>query len=164
MRSRWMCARSEAVGLETARVAIVVDEAVEEAAAEVDIAGLLGWLDEVLATDFAGRGSLTLSLQGDAGIADLNRRFRGKQGATDVLSFPGDPADPEPYLGDIAVSLETAARQAEREGHSLAAEVRLLALHGTLHCLGFDHEVDDGEMVGEELALRRRWLGEGDDA
>lgn len=153
-----MCAPSEAVGLETARVAIVVDEDVEQAAAEADLAGLLGWLEEVLATDFADHGSLTLRLQTDAGIADLNRRFRDKRGATDVLSFPGDPADPEPHLGDIAVSLETAAGQAEEVGHSLATEVRLLALHGILHCLGFDHEVDDGEMVHEELGLRRRWL------
>lgn len=87
---------------------------------------------------------LTLLLTGDRRIQQLNRDFRHMDEPTDVLSFPaGDSlpegAEPMPYLGDIAVSVPYAARQATAGGHSLAAELQLLAIHGVLHLLGHDH-------------------------
>ena len=82
----------------------------------------------------------------------LNRRFRKKNKATDVLSFPsGAPG----AAGDIAISLEIAAANAVELGHGLATEVKILILHGMLHLAGFDHEIDDGEMLAREVSLRR---------
>ncbi len=103
-------------------------------------------------------GSVSVLLTSDAELKRLNRSFRGKNKATDVLSFPADPIPGLPaghaHAGDLAISLDTAARQAEQFGHTLAIEVRVLLLHGLLHLAGFDHEVDRGEMAGEELRLR----------
>jgi probable rRNA maturation factor len=106
-------------------------------------------------------GEVYVLLADDATLRRLNRTFRGKDKATDVLSFPAGPTtvffgDPEgPGLaGDLAISLETAARQAKRFGHSLKDEVRVLLLHGTLHLAGFDHETDAGEMAAREAELR----------
>jgi len=82
----------------------------------------------------------------------LNRAFRGKDYATDVLSFP---VDSESFLGDIAIAAGVAARQAEEAGHSVATELRILALHGLLHLLGYDHEHDRGEMERAEARLRK---------
>lgn len=156
----WMCALSSPTDLTSLRVAILVDDDAAGLAGEVALAGFLNWLDALLTDEFAEAGPLTVRLQMDAGIADLNQRFRDTPGATDVLSFAGEATGPEPHLGDVAISLEAAARQAAGERHSLDEEVRLLALHGVLHCLGYDHETDDGEMLVTELALRRRWLRE----
>ena len=89
----------------------------------------------------------------DAELRRLNRTFRGKDVETDVLSFPSEMED---YAGDIAISADVAARNARRLGHSLAAEIRLLALHGVLHLAGFDHETDGGEMERKEMELRRK--------
>jgi probable rRNA maturation factor len=87
-------------------------------------------------------------------MRSLNRRFRGKNKATDVLSFPSRaPA----IAGDIAISLEIAARNANALGHDLATEVKVLILHGMLHLAGFDHESDDGEMRTRETSLRQRF-------
>ena len=106
----------------------------------------------------------------------LNRRFRGVNKATDVLSFPADAGskktrptktkrvrsyvgrvllDP-PLLGEIVIARGVAARQARALGHPLGTELRVLALHGLLHLLGYDHEVDKGEMARVETRLRRR--------
>ena len=93
-------------------------------------------------------------LAGDATLRRLNRQFRGKNEATDVLSFPAADARLG-VAGDLAISLETAARQATRFGHSLRDEVRVLLLHGVLHLAGFDHEKDAGEMAAREAELRR---------
>ena len=102
-------------------------------------------------------GEVHVLLADDATLKRLNRTFRGKNKATDVLSFPaaemGDAGGG--IAGDLAISLETAARQAMRFGHSLRDEVRVLLLHGTLHLAGFDHEVDSGEMAIREAELRR---------
>ncbi len=92
---------------------------------------------------------LTLVLLEDAAIAERNAADRGVDGPTDVLSYPTrEPDDvgfPEvPHLGDILISLETAARQAEEHGHSLEAEVVVLAAHGLVHLLGHDHQDDAG--------------------
>lgn len=85
---------------------------------------------------------LTLVLTSDAQVQKLNRRFRGENLPTDVLSFPEDENDPENgqrYLGDVVISLPRARAQAETGGHSLQAELQLLAVHGVLHLLGHDH-------------------------
>jgi probable rRNA maturation factor len=108
-------------------------------------------------------GEVHVLLADDATLKRLNKTFRGKNKATDVLSFPagpstvffGEPDAPE-FAGDLAISLETAARQAARFEHTLADEVRILLLHGLLHLAGFDHETDSGEMAAREAELRDR--------
>ena len=89
--------------------------------------------------------SLSLLLTGDEAVRDLNRTFRGKDKATNVLSFPA-PAPPGGLsprpLGDIALAFETVAREAESEGKTLADHARHLIVHGTLHLLGYDHGTD----------------------
>lgn len=94
----------------------------------------------------------------DATIRSLNRRYRARDAATDVLAFPSRTAQPEgpPYLGDVAISLETAARQARTAGVTLARELQQLLLHGVLHLCGYDHETDAGEMRALEARLRRQ--------
>jgi probable rRNA maturation factor len=82
----------------------------------------------------------------------LNRAYRRADRVTDVLSFPGEGT----ALGDIAIATGVARRQARAHGHDAAVEVRLLALHGLLHLLGYDHEADRGEMARVEDRLRRR--------
>ncbi|HYE66453.1 MAG TPA: rRNA maturation RNase YbeY, partial [Pyrinomonadaceae bacterium] len=96
----------------------------------------------------------------DRAIRDLNRRFRGREGATDVLSFPTERAEfersSEADLGDVVVSVERAAAQAAEHGLDLETEIAQLILHGLLHLCGYDHETDQGEMNRLELRLRRR--------
>ena len=102
-------------------------------------------------------GSIAALLTGDEEIRRLNREFRGKDKATDVLSFPpGEQAGRVRVAGDLAISIETASREAERLGHSLDIELRVLLLHGTLHLAGYDHETDSGEMARKENALRKK--------
>jgi probable rRNA maturation factor len=89
----------------------------------------------------------------------LNQRFRGADKATDVLSFPSPPAirgKARRMAGELAVSAEIARENAERLGHSVANEVKILVLHGMLHLAGFDHERDHGEMARKESRLRRQ--------
>lgn len=86
-------------------------------------------------------------------MRELNRRFRRKNKATDVLSFP--PASPE-LEGDIAISAEIAARNAAALGHSTETELKILILHGLLHLAGYDHEKDTGEMHAREATLRQQ--------
>ena len=96
----------------------------------------------------------------DATIRDLNRRFRGKDEATDVLSFPAEPLKntkaAERVAGDVAIGVETARRQAAEQGHALATEIKVLILHGLLHLAGYDHETDAGKMQRRERQLRAR--------
>jgi probable rRNA maturation factor len=134
---------------------------------------------------------VTICLVNDPAMARLNRTFRGKQGSTDVLSFPAmtGPAMTGPamtgrlkrtsrksslhnvsasnhrrngilggdsYVGDIAISIEMARRNARRSSHALAAELRILILHGMIHLAGYDHESDQGQMDKFERRLRRR--------
>ncbi|HEU4982653.1 MAG TPA: rRNA maturation RNase YbeY [Acidobacteriaceae bacterium] len=102
-------------------------------------------------------GSVSVLLTGDAEIQRLNREFRGKNKPTDVLSFPsGENAGRARTAGDLALSVETAEREAQRLGHSLNLELKVLLLHGTLHLAGYDHEADSGEMARKEEALRRK--------
>jgi len=101
------------------------------------------------------RGEVAVLLTTDRGIRGLNRRFRKQNKATDVLSFPA--ADHGAGIaGDLAISIETAARQAAEHGHSLSVELRVLMLHGLLHLKGFDHESDDGKMARREARLRAK--------
>jgi len=103
-------------------------------------------------------GEVSLVITGDKAVRALNARYRGKDRPTDVLSFPGPGAPHERDLGDIIVSLDTAARNARSQGRTLSAELDVLALHGFLHLLGYDHETDNGEMDRLEARLRRRLL------
>lgn len=93
---------------------------------------------------------------GDEQMRDLNRRYRGLDAPTDVLSFADGDILPSGsrLLGQIVISLDSARRQAEELGHDELAELAELALHGTLHLLGYDHDGDDGEMASLELDLR----------
>jgi probable rRNA maturation factor len=126
--------------------------------------------------------AVTVCLVSDAAIAQWNETYRGKRGATDVLSFPmngnglkrrkqmrqqkqekGSPwpgavpfaSSVSPYLGDICIAPETARRNARRFGRTLPEELRILILHGVLHLLGYDHETDHGEMDRLERRVRR---------
>ena len=111
---------------------------------------------------FATQAQRALALRGDVNVCitssnkmrSLNRRFRGKNKATDVLSFPSQTPG---VAGDIAISLEIAARNANALGHDLATEVKILILHGMLHLAGYDHEIDDGEMQEREATLRQKF-------
>jgi probable rRNA maturation factor len=101
------------------------------------------------------RGEVSVLLTGDEQIRRLNRQFRGKNKATDVLSFPAEPG-PEKMAGDLAISVATARKQGTACGHSLGTEIKVLILHGLLHLAGYDHETDDGEMARREQKLRAR--------
>ena len=90
-------------------------------------------------------------------MKELNKLFRGKDDTTDVLSFPHDPDEYDPdneSLGDIVISVEQAAKQAEENRLTLELEIKQLILHGVLHLCGYDHETDNGEMNARELELR----------
>ena len=101
-------------------------------------------------------GDVDVLLAGDRTLRRLNRQFRGKDKATDVLSFPAAAEFSDGHAGDLAISLETAKQQAEEHGHTLRDEVRVLLLHGMLHLAGMDHEVDAGEMAAREAQLRAK--------
>jgi probable rRNA maturation factor len=132
--------------------------------------GLAAWLRRVAPR--RARGEVTVALVSDRRMRTLNRSFRGVDRTTDVLSFPafapvspatrstraaaGGPAAGPAVLGDIVIATGVAARQARAAGHALGTELRVLALHGLLHLLGFDHERDDGVMARTEQRLRRR--------
>jgi probable rRNA maturation factor len=102
------------------------------------------------------RGQVTVLLTSDASIRRLNRQFRGKNKATDVLSFPADTSVQNQEKGDLAISVPTARRQAIEQGHTLATEIKVLILHGLLHLAGYDHETDQGQMARRERLLRSR--------
>ena len=108
--------------------------------------------------DFPPEG-VTVQLISDGAMARLNQTFRKKRGPTDVLSFPAKRARAKTragYVGDIAISPETARRNARQFSRSLPAEMRILILHGMIHLAGFDHETDHGQMDRLERRLRRR--------
>jgi probable rRNA maturation factor len=113
--------------------------------------GLASWLAS--SAPSRARGAVTVAIVSDARVRALNRQYRRKDEATDVLSFPSGEHG---YLGDVVIAAGVAARQAREAGHALATELRVLALHGLLHLLGYDHERDDGRMARLERRLRRR--------
>jgi probable rRNA maturation factor len=104
------------------------------------------------ATGLAGEVSVLLT--GDEEIRALNRKYRQKDKATDVLSFPAAEMA-EGVAGDLVISLETALMQAEERGHTLEMEIKVLLLHGLLHLAGYDHESDNATMHRKEARLRR---------
>jgi probable rRNA maturation factor len=141
--------------------------------------GLANWLRGVAPA--RARGLVTIALVSDDTMRRMNRRYLGKNRPTDVLSFPSWPAGARDAkagrsagrgahvpgasaggpvqwrrLGDIAIATGVALRQARDAGHSYAEELRVLALHGLLHLLGYDHDSDRGEMARLEARLRRR--------
>lgn len=112
------------------------------------------------ASEAAGlAGQVSVLLTGDRQMRRLNREFRRKDYSTDVLSFPAAATvDGQAEIaGDLAISVDTAARQAGEFGHPLATELQILVLHGVLHLGGYDHEADRGQMARKESALRRRF-------
>ncbi len=118
---------------------------------------LEGWLERVVrGADLDG--SLTARLATDEEVRRWNRELRGRDAATDVLSFPGEATVEGPEIGDVLVALPVARRQAAEAGHALERELQELLLHGLLHCLGYDHEEDAGEMEALELQWRERWI------
>jgi probable rRNA maturation factor len=102
------------------------------------------------------KGQVNVLFTTDTAIRRLNRQFRGKNKATDVLSFPAEGIGAEEIAGDLAISVPTALRQATEQGHSLSTEAKVLMLHGLLHLAGYDHEADSGQMARRERLLRTR--------
>jgi len=124
--------------------------------------GLGKWLTGVAPSRV--RGELAVALVSDRQIRQLNHRYRHTDTPTDVLSFVADAGQEPQRLGDIAIATGVARRQARVMGHSYATELRVLALHGLLHLLGYDHDdpADRGRMARAEARLRRAGgLGEG---
>jgi probable rRNA maturation factor len=101
------------------------------------------------------RGVVNVLITGNRELQALNRRFRGNDSPTDVLSFTPMPGFVNCLAGDIAVSAEIAVQNARRFGHPPAKEIKILVLHGVLHLAGYDHESDHGEMARKEARLRR---------
>ena len=113
--------------------------------------GLATWLHSVAPA--RTRGAVTVAIVPDSRVRRLNRVYRRKDAPTDVLSFSSEEAG---CLGDIVIAAGVARRQARAADHSLRTELRVLALHGLLHLLGYDHDRDDGRMARLEARLRRR--------
>lgn len=106
--------------------------------------------------EVSGR-EFSVAFVSDRRMRELNKLFRNKNDTTDVLSFPHEPDEFDPdkdNLGDIVISVEQAAKQAEENGLTLELEIKQLILHGLLHLCGYDHETDSGEMNARELELR----------
>src|SRR5690348_4662271 len=124
-------------------------------------------LDSTIFTDFSNSlaevvdevndKEFSVAFISDRRMKELNSFFRGRDLTTDVLSFPHEPDEFDTdtsNLGDIVISVEQAARQAEENGFTLENEIKQLILHGLLHLCGYDHETDNGEMNARELELR----------
>jgi probable rRNA maturation factor len=122
--------------------------------------GLGRWLTRI--APLKARGIVTVALVSEGKIRELNRRYRRHNSVTDVLSFPAHEGArrgrvrSDAWLGDIVISRAVAKRQARAAGHSPETEVRVLALHGLLHLLGYDHARDGGRMRRAEMRLRRK--------
>ena len=122
----------------------------------VDSQRLIGIADATVAAAGHSGREVSVTITNDRRLHELNRRYRGKNKPTDVLSFPYD--EPEGPIGDVVISVDRAAAQALEKGHGLQRELEILVLHGSLHVCGFDHETDNGEMDRIEQRLRRRLL------
>ena len=145
----------------------------DERGRPVRATGLVAWLRRIAPA--TARGTVSIALVSDSRMRALNREYRNKDYPTDVLSFSAPDSPPRtrrpqrkknsaasasaavtPHLGDIAIARGAARRQAREAGHSELDELRLLALHGLLHLLGYDHERDGGRMRRVEARLRRK--------
>jgi probable rRNA maturation factor len=133
----------------------------DERGRRVSAFGLTRWLAQVAPA--RTRGTVSIALVSDARSRALNKRYRRVDRPTDVLSFPAfargqgpNPESPIPnlLLGDIVIARGMASRQAREAGHSELTELRVLALHGLLHLLGYDHARDHGRMRRLERRLR----------
>lgn len=135
--------------------------------AEAGSRRLRPWLQRLLAALVPRplQEGLTFALRfvGDREMRRTNRQFRGLDKTTDVLSFPGERGQEGRHLGDVLISVPRARHQALEAGHPVQRELKILALHGVLHCMGYDHEKDDGEMERLEKRLRRAFLSDDDD-
>jgi probable rRNA maturation factor len=135
---------------------------VDERGRPVSAPGLAAWLRRVAPS--RARGVVSVALVSDQRVRALNRTYRRKDYATDVLSFCEPSAlgfqpsalSPQPFLGEIVIARGVARRQAREARHSEQTELRVLALHGLLHLLGYDHERDNGRMRRMERRLRRK--------
>ncbi len=131
--------------------------------------GLAAWLVKIAPA--SARGELCVALVSDRRMRALNRQFRGKDAVTDVLSFPAQDRSVSSvpssarratadrsvaFLGDIVIADGVAKRQAKAAGHGIQTEIRVLALHGLLHLMGYDHDGDDGKMARAEARLRKK--------
>ena len=116
------------------------------------------WLHGVIRELAPEASAVGVRFVDDEEMAQVNQRFRNRREPTDVLSFPGEASEQDGYVGDIVISVPTARRQAEERGYGVEREIHLLMLHGVLHCLGWDHETDDGEMKRLEERMRGKWL------
>ncbi|HEX4954619.1 MAG TPA: rRNA maturation RNase YbeY [Thermoanaerobaculia bacterium] len=116
------------------------------------------WVDRLAAALAPGEGTFVVRFVSDREMRQLNRLYREKDQPTDVLSFPGEASPEGRHLGDVVISVPTARRQAREAGHGIGRELQILILHGLLHCLGYDHETDDGTMERLEAELRRTWI------
>jgi len=122
---------------------------------QIDTRAWSNFAAKALAAIGKNESSATIAFVSDKKIRELNRQFRNIDKATDVLSFPSDePGDMD--LGDVAVSVDTAAAQAKENGLKFDEEIAQLILHGLLHLSGYDHETDNGEMNRLELRLRKK--------
>jgi len=140
--------------------------------ARIDARRVASLVDATLGAIGRAEANLTVAFVRDRVIRDLNRKFRGNDRVTDVLSFPAEDerghasevsifgSGVSAFLGDIVVSTDTALKQADNAGHSFEREVDELVIHGVLHLCGYDHETDRGRMNRLELRLRRKLLGE----
>ena len=122
---------------------------------KIDTKAWESFADKAVVAIGKNASTATIAFVSDKTIRQLNQQFRNVDKATDVLSFPADDTD-KLNLGDIAISVDTAARQARENGLTFDEEVAQLILHGLLHLSGYDHETDNGEMNRLELKLRRR--------
>ena len=137
---------------------------VQQGATVREARGLGGWLSRVAPR--SARGAVTIAILPDSKVKALNKRFRGLNKATDVLSFPSGEEGQRPvtarsgkgpkFLGEIVIARGIAQKQAKNLAHPTKIELRVLALHGLLHLLGYDHEVDNGKMARAEARLRRK--------
>jgi probable rRNA maturation factor len=132
----------------------------DERGRRVSVPGLAAWLGRIAPR--AARGVVSVALVSDRKVRALNRTYRRQDYATDVLSFAGERSArspksqaPSPFLGDIVIARGLARRQARDARHSEQTELKILALHGLLHLLGYDHEHDGGRMLRVERRLRR---------
>ncbi len=136
------------------------------------------WIERLVADQAPAALTFTVRFVSDREMRRLNGTYRDLDKSTDVLTFPGDwepsvkpeagvpgPVAPTamsrpgaPHLGDVVISVPVARRQAGQQGHSVQTELQILMLHGVLHCLGYDHETDNGAMDSLERRLRLRYI------
>ena len=147
-------------GLRSAADAVDVDASVGSGPDAADVAE---WAAACLRAAGCRKGTMAVLLCGDRRMRTLNRVWMKKDRPTDVLSFPSGETGAAAFVGDVAIDVRYADRQARRQGHPLDREVQVLLAHGVLHLLGHDHETDDGTMFALQRRLVRRVFGPGPD-